>query len=97
MVCNGIVNIKLSPGWVIDVAKPETVLALIVTWPIDISRLFSPVKVAPVNIPPANVAVPSVIDAAVIVSFTYNLEFIDTSPSVINPPLIDKSSATMTV
>ena len=53
------------------------------------------ISVTPSKAPEDNVAVPSVIVDAKRPSFTYKPLFIDTSPSVINPPLIDKSSATM--
>ena len=55
------------------------------------------ISVTPKRAPPDIVAVPSVIDDAIIPSFTYNPLFIETSLSVIKPPLIDKSSAIITL
>ena len=68
-----------------------------VTFKSDIPLTLTLSSVAPDNTPLVNVATPSVIVLAITVSFTYNPLFMETSPSVINPPLIDKSSATIRV
>ena len=55
------------------------------------------ISVTPNKAPEDSVAVPSVIELAFNASLTNKPLFIETSPSVINPPLIERSSATIKV